>query len=164
MATGDTLLIFTAPGNEPPASNYATLDSRNLHPLLDFDDSSDESAVFTAVMPRHYDGGGLTAHVVGSWTSDTNNAHTTQIDISLERIGDGQLDIDGDSFAAAQSATLTVPATSGLTDQASAAFSDGAQMDNIASGELFRLKVTCNTAAGDHSGDFELHSIELVET
>ena len=60
MASGDTLLVFHPFDNEPPSANYATLDIRNLHPVLDFDDSTDESAVFSAVLPWAYSGGGLT--------------------------------------------------------------------------------------------------------
>ena len=43
MASGDTLLVFTPLHNEPPASNFATLDLRNLHPVLDFDPTTNES-------------------------------------------------------------------------------------------------------------------------
>ena len=56
MASGDTLLIFTPLHNEPPASNMATLDVRNGHPVLDFDATTNESAVFSGVMPQNYAG------------------------------------------------------------------------------------------------------------
>jgi len=52
MASGDTLLIFQPYNNSPPSGTYATLDTRNDHPVLDFDASTNESAVFSAVMPR----------------------------------------------------------------------------------------------------------------
>ena len=164
MASGDTLLIFTPGGNEPPGSNYATRDTRNNHPVLDYDDSTDESAVFTGVMPRHYGGNGITVYLTGSWTSDTNNAHTTQMEVSLERIGDAQQDTDGDGFASAKDVTLTVDSTSGKTDVASVGFSDGAELDNVAAGELFRVKVACDASDSSHTGDFELHAIELKES
>ena len=45
MSSGDTLLIFNPLHNEPPASNPATLDTRNQHPILDFDAATNESAV-----------------------------------------------------------------------------------------------------------------------
>jgi hypothetical protein len=165
MASGDTLLIFTPASNEPPDSSYATFDVRGSgHPVIDFDESADESAVFTGVMPDHYDGGGVTVYLTGSWTSDTNGAHTTQMEVSFERIGDAQQDVDTDGFASARDVTLTVDSTSGKTDVASVVFSDGAQIDNVAAGELFRLKVICDTSDSDHSGDFELHSVKLTET
>lgn len=45
MASGDTLLIFTPQCNEPPAVDFATLDLRNSHLVLDFDATAIESAV-----------------------------------------------------------------------------------------------------------------------
>ena len=48
MASGDTLLTFTPASNEPPATVFATLDTRNAHPVLDFDDAANEDAVFSA--------------------------------------------------------------------------------------------------------------------
>ena len=71
MATGDTLAVFTPKSNVPPTSNGATLDQRNNHLVLDFDDTTDESAVFESFLPEHYDGGGLTVTLVWMATSAT---------------------------------------------------------------------------------------------
>jgi len=54
MPTNDTLAIWTPLANEPPSTAYATLDTRNAQPVLDFGDAVDASAVFSGVMPRHY--------------------------------------------------------------------------------------------------------------
>lgn len=163
MASGDTLLIFTPFCAEPPTSNYATLDTRNSHPVLDFDASTNESTVFSAIMPQSYDGGGVTVYLHYSMTSDV--ALTVDWDVAFERIGDQQLDIDADSFATANSVDdTTVPATSGNVDVVSVAFTDGAQMDSVAVGELFRLKVTRDAASDDATGDAELHAVEIRET
>ena len=163
MASGDTLLTFHPYNNEPPASNYATLDLRNLHPVLDFDDTTNEYAVFSAIMPRNYAGGGITAYIHYSMT--TAEADTIDWDLAFERIGDQQLDIDGDSFAAVQSVdNTTVPGTSGLVDIVSIAFANGAEMDSVAVGELFRIKVNRDATNDDASGDAELHAIEIKET
>jgi len=164
MASGNTLIVFTPRCNEPPSSNAATPDVRNGHPVLDFDDTTDEAAVFSGVMPRHYAGGGVTVYATGSWTSDTTNTHTSQLEVSFERIGDAQQDVDADGFAAAKDLTLTVPATSGLTDVGSVAFADGAEMDQVAAGELFRLKLALDASDSTHTGDFELHAVEIKET
>ena len=59
MASGDSLVIFTPLSNEPPSSNFATFDTRNAHPVLDFDDTTEEKVVFTGIMPRNYAGGGV---------------------------------------------------------------------------------------------------------
>jgi hypothetical protein len=165
MASGDTLLIFTPLHNEPPASNNATLDTRNSHPCLDFDASTDESAVFTAIMPRHYAGGGLTVYLHWAASSDNNNAHVCVWDAAFERDLDGVLDLDGDSFAAAQSSSGNPDGTLGVMTQTTIAFTDGAQMDSIAAGEQFRLKITRDVSAPDDmTGDAEIFSIEIKET
>lgn len=164
MASGDTLIVFTPRCNEPPSSSAATPDVRNQHPVLDFDDTAQESAVFSAVLPRHYGGGGVTVYITGSWTSDTTDTHTTRLKVSFERIGDAQQDVDGDGFATGKDCTLAVPATSGLTDVGSVGFSDGAEMDQVAAGELFRLKLTLDASNSTHTGDFELHAVEIKET
>ena len=163
MASGDTLLIFTPLHNEPPAANYATLDTRNAHPCLDFDAGTNEDAVFSAVMPRSYAGGGVTVYLHYAMTSA--EADTVDWDVAFERIGDQQLDIDGDSFAAVQSIdNITVPGTTGLVDIVNAPFANGAEMDSVAVGELFRLKITRDATNDDAAGDAELLAVEIKET
>jgi len=163
MASGDTLLIFTPLHNEPPASNAATFDVRNAHPVLDFDAATSEDAVFSGVMPQHYGGGGVTVYI--HYSMATATANTIDWDAAFERIGDGQQDVDSDSFAAANSEDdTTVPGTSGHVDVVSIAFTDGADMDSVAAGELFRLKVTRDAASDDATGDAELHAVEIRET
>ena len=163
MATGDTLLIFTPLHNEPPASNPATLDTRNQHPVLDFDAATNEDAVFSAVMPRSYAGGGLTVYI--HYAMSSAESGDVDWDVAFERIGDQQLDIDADSFAAVQSVdNTTVPDTSGLVDIVSVAFTDGAQMDSVAVGEGFRMKVTRDAASDTAAGDAELRFVEVKET
>jgi len=163
MASGDTLVIFTPHSNEPPSSNFATLDTRNLHPVLDFDATTNEDAVFSGVMPQIYAGGGVTVFLHYAMTSAV--ALTVDWDVAFERIGDQTLDIDADSFAAVNSVdNTTVPATAGLVDIVSVAFTDGADMDSVAVGELFRLKVTRDAASDDATGDAELLAVEIRES
>lgn len=168
MASGDTLLIFHPYNNEPPSSNYATLDTRNLHPVLDFDASTDEEAVFSAVMPQHYAGTtGVTVYIHYSMSSATSGNVVWQV--AFERVGDQQLDVDSDSFAAFNgSGQVAVPATSGLVDVVGIAFTDGADMDSVAVGEKFRLKIRRDaddtSATDDATGDAEIHAIEIRET
>lgn len=162
MASGDTLAVFTPLHNEPPASGYATLDTRNSHPVLDLDAAANEDAVFSGVMPQHYAGGGVTVYLHYAMSSATSG--DVDWDVAFERIGDQQLDIDGDSFAAVNSADNTVvPGTSGLVDVVSVAFTAGADMDSVAAGESFRLKVTRDAASDTATGDAELIKVELRE-
>jgi len=164
MASGDTLLIFHPYNNEPTATVYATLDTRNQHPCLDFDASTNESAVFSSVMPQHYAGTtGVTVYLHYAMSSAV--ADTVDWDVAFELIGDQDLDIDGDSFAAVNSVDdTTVPDTAGLVDIVSVAFTDGADMDSVAVGDSFRLKVTRDAVSDDAAGDAELYKVELRET
>lgn len=163
MASGTTLLIFVPQCNEPPSSNAATPDIRNQHPVLDFDDTTNESAVVSAVMPRSYAGGGVTVYLHYAMTSATSG--DVDWDVAFERIGDQQQDIDSDSFASVQSVdNTTVPGTCGNVDIVSIAFTNGAQMDSVAVGEGFRLKMTRDAASDTATGDAELRFVEIKET
>jgi len=85
--------------------------------------------------------------------------------VAWERIGDQQQDIDSDGFAAANSVdNTTVPGTSGNVDIVNVTFTDGADMDSVAVGEGFRLKVTRDAASDTASGDAELLRVEIKET
>lgn len=164
MASGNTLCVFFPQDNEPPSSNYATYDVRNGHPVLDFADSgTNESAIFTGLMPRNYSGGGVTVYIHYAMTSAVSG--DIDWDVEFERIGDGSQDIDSDGFASAQSVdNTTVPATSGHVDIVSIAFTDGAQMDSVAVGETFRIRVTRDGVSDTASGDAELRAVEIKET
>ena len=164
MASGDTLVVFHPYNNEPPASAYATLDTRNSRPCLDFDASSNESAVFSSVMPQHYaQTTGVTVYI--HYAMSTAEANTVDWDAAFELVGDQDYDIDGDGFAAVNSTDdTTVPATSGLVDIISIAFTDGADMDSVTPGDGFRLQITRDASSDDATGDAEVYWVEIRET
>jgi hypothetical protein len=163
MASGDTLCIFTATSNDPPATNYATLATRNAHPVLQFDATTQESALFTAVLPRNYAGGGVTVYI--HWTAATATTGTIGWLVSFERMSDDTTDLDSDSFATAQTVTAaTVPGTTGVMKVTNVAVTNGANMDSIAVGESFRLKVDRDVANDTAAGDAEIHAVEIKET
>lgn len=167
MATTNIMAVFGPTDNEPPSANYATLDTRNGHPVLDFDGATDEEAVFTSILPRHYAGGGLTVKIHVAFTSATSGSGRIQADI--ERIDASSLDIDADSFTGTfQSAGVTAPGTSGQVVVASIAFTSGAQMDSLAAGEPFRLKIRRDadgtSGTDDITTDMELVAVEVMET
>lgn len=166
MASGDLLLVFTPLHNEPPASAYATPDLRNGHVVLDFDGATDEEAVFSAILPRHYGGGGLTVTTWWAFTSATSGS--LRVQVAIERIDASSLDIDADSFASFQSAGGTAPGTNGQVIGVAVTFTSGAQMDSLVAGELFRLKVRRDadgtSGTDDITTDAELIGIEVRET
>lgn len=164
MASGDTLAIFTPLHNEPTATNFATLDNRNQHPVLDFDASTNEDAVFSSVMPQNYAGTtGVTVYI--HYAMSTATSGDIDWDAAFELIGDQQQDIDSDGFAAVNSVdNTTVPGTSGFVDIVSIAFTDGADMDSVAAGDSFRLKITRDAVSDTATGDAELVKVEIRET
>lgn len=165
MASGNSLVAFVATDNHPPASAYATPDVRNSHPVLNFDASSAEDACFHGVLPRHYAGGGLT--LVLAWMAATATSGNTMWKAAMERLEAGGTDLDADSFATAQAAAAAAAdAASGKLTYTAITMSSGANMDSLAVGETFRLKITRDAANGSDtmSGDAQLVSVEIRET
>jgi hypothetical protein len=163
MGSGQTLAVFYPSDNEPPAANPATLDLRNLRPCLDFDATTNETAIFTGVMPQHYAGGGVTVYIHWAASTDTTDTHHCFWDAAFELCTG--LDLDGDSFAAVNSLdTDHCNATSGIETVTAITFVDGADMDSVVAGALFRLLITRDAANDDMTGDAELLAVELKET
>jgi hypothetical protein len=164
MASGDSLVAFVATDNHPPGSNIATPDVRNTHPVLDFDASSQEGAIFSSVLPRHYGGGGVTARLF--WMASSATSGNVRWRVRLERHQANTDDLDADSFAGTGVlATAAAPGTSGQVQQTDLAIS-GSDLDAIAAGESFRLEVVrvAADAADTMAGDAELLAVELRET
>jgi hypothetical protein len=164
MASGQTLLVFTPQAGVPPLTNFATLDVRNNHTVWDFDAAVAEALHFESVLPRNYDGGGITATII--WSAATAVSGVTRWLVSFERHQEDVDDIDADSFATAQAVNATAPATNGARAYDTVAFTDGAQIDNLAEGESFRLRIQrdATNASDTMVGDAELARIELRET
>jgi hypothetical protein len=150
---------FTPYANEPPASIPATPDLRNSRPVLDFDGSTDEEAVFSDVLSPDYGSGGLTVDTYWAFTSATTGS--LRVQAAIERTDASGLDIDADSFAAFQSAGGSAPGTSGQVIKVTVTFTDGAQMDSVAAGELYRLKIR-RDADGTSGTDDIATDAELV--
>lgn len=159
-------MMWTAQGNQPPASAYATADTRNSHSVLDFDGSTDEEAVFGGVLSNDYAGGGLTCDTWWAFTSATSGS--LRVQAGIERIDASSLDIDADSFASFNSAGGTAPGTNGQVIVVTVTFTSGAQMDSLAAGEAFRLKIRRDadgtSGTDDITTDAELLRVTLRET
>jgi hypothetical protein len=54
--------------------------------------------------------------------------------------------------------------TSGNVDIVNVTFTDGADMDSVAVGEGFRMKITRDAASDTATGDAELRFVEIKET
>lgn len=164
MASGESLITFTAHSNEPPATNPAYFDTRNSHLVLTFDAASAWVAVFSGVLPRNYAGGGITARI--GWLAATATSGDVKWNAAFERHQDETDDLDADSFASAQTVTVTAPAASGAMQYSDIAFTGGAQIDSLAAGESFRIKLTRDAAdvADTMTGFAQVKTLELRET
>lgn len=166
MASNDSLLIFTPHSNEPPASAFATLDTRNGHLVLDFDGATDEEAVFPGILPNNYAGGGLTVTLFVMFTSATSGNSRWQA--AIERHQASTTDLDTDDFAAFQSNGVAAPGTSGEIVTCAITFTSGGQMDSLVAGESFRLKIRRDadgtSGTDDIASDAELLRVHVTES
>ena len=172
MASGDTLLILTPLDNSPPATVYATLDAMvgasspvESIPVLDFDDTTAEYADFYCEMPRNYAGGGIT--ITFAWSAAAT-ANTAVLRAAFRRVANNGTDLDTTAFTYDFNTTgaLTPPTTVGKVTYSTLTFTNGADMDSVAVGEYFILRVGRAPADGNDTlvGDLSIHAIELKET
>jgi hypothetical protein len=162
MASGDTLLEWFPANGEPPATVYATFITRNGILVAEFDDSAaTEGLIFRGVLPNHYGGSGLTLEI--HWMGKTATTGNVVWGGEIER---GNTDLDSDSFATQQTATGAANGTSGIETVTNITFSNGANMDSLAAGEAFRLRVSRLGSNGSDTmtGDAQLISLHLKET
>ncbi len=164
MASGDTLLVIPPGLAELPASAFATFDARNVALILDFDDTTDESAEFPGFMPRHYGGGGITVTI--GWMATTAITGNVVWNVAFKSFTEDADDLDTKAFAAANAVTDAAPSAAGEVKNATVTFTDGADMDSVAAGEYFRMELTrdADNASDTLVGDAELLFIEIKET
>lgn len=151
-----TYATFTRVHNKAPAVNAAANDTRNNIDVLDFDDTTDESAVFMDIMPEgSLLSSGLTVKIHWSATSATTGDVTWGV--QFERMTS---DIDADSFDTATTGSTTCSGTNGTPVVTSITATN---IDGIVAGSLYRLKVYRDANAGTDTmvGDAELIAVEV---
>jgi hypothetical protein len=151
-------IFFSPLGNQPPATSYATADTRNSIAVLDFDASTDESARFVGVLPPGIIlSSGLKVRIF--WTATSATSGTCRWGASIERMN---TDIDSDSFGGAGTAGTTTNGTSGIVNITEITLTD---IESITEGELFRLRVFRDadgeSGTDDMTGDAELLLVEV---
>jgi hypothetical protein len=163
MATGDHLCSFSCLAAELPNTGFPTFGLRNDHAILSFDATADNTAYFSGVLPDHYDGGGLDVEI--HWCAATATGNTCVWAIDIDRIGEGQQNIGGNSWAGAQTASATAPGTAGLVDIHTDSFTTGSQMDGLLKNEMFFLSIMRDVDPTDNmSGDAQLLQVVIRET
>jgi hypothetical protein len=153
-----TYAVFTAEHNQPPATAFATLDTRGTGiAVLDFDAATDESAVFVGVIPEGASlGSGLKVFL--HWMASTATSGNCRWGVQFEKSG---TDLDTDSFDTATEAHSAANGTSGIETVTEIT---ATAIDSLAAGNRFRLKVFRNAddATNDTmTGDAELIAVEV---
>jgi hypothetical protein len=151
-----TYRVWDAIQGQPPAANYATLDTRNGIAVLDFDASTDESTIFVGIIPES---AVLTSglKIIIKWMATSATSGNVVWGAQVERCN---TDLDSDSFDTAATATSAANGTSGVITSETITQTN---IDGVAAGELFRLKVYRDADNGSDSmtGDAEIIAVEL---
>lgn len=152
-----TYAVFTPLMNQPPASNFATLDTRNSEAVLDFDDTTEESAVFVGVIPEAASlGSGLIVRI--TWMATSATSGNVRWGVQFEKYGTDQ---DSDSFDTATEAHTATSGTSGIEVVTAITCTT---IDSLAAGDKFRLKIyrdVSDTTNDTMTGDAEITAVEL---
>jgi hypothetical protein len=152
-----TLARFTPRENQPPATAFATLDTRNSIAVLDFDAAVDESAIFSGVIPENANlASGLQIRL--AWMATSATSGNCRWGVQIERC---TTDLDADSFDTATEATGAANGTSGIATLTSITVT---AIDGLTAGDTFRIRVFRNAddATNDTmTGDAELIAIEV---
>ncbi|TPV96161.1 MAG: hypothetical protein B7733_06335 [Myxococcales bacterium FL481] len=168
MASGDPVVQIL--GEMPPDANFATLDTRTGGStpaeevtVWDFDASTVEYVDYKCRL-HGYDGGGLTFRIF--WMASTATADECRWEIAIRRVADDAEDVDSSHSYTYNAVDATAPSASGEVDYATITFTDGADMDSWADGEvaIVRLRRNASDAADDMTGDAELVSLVGEET
>lgn len=168
MASGDPVVQILR--ELPPGANFAPLTRRaggstpaESALVWAFDAATIEYMDFLCRLVG-YDGGGLTFTLPWSAASATSNA--CRWGIAIRRLQDDAEDIDTSQTYDFNDVDDTAASVSGELSYPTIAFTDGADMDSWANGELAVVRVRRNAShANDNmTGDAELWGISGVET
>lgn len=152
-----TYAVFDAMRFQPPASAYATFDTRNSIAVLDFDAASDESAFAVGVLPESaVVSSGLKVRI--HWLATTATSGNVRWRVAFEKM---TTDLDADSFDTAAEATGAANGTSGIETITEIAVTT---IDSLTAGDIYRLRITrvgTDATNDTMSGDAELLAVEV---
>jgi hypothetical protein len=152
-----TLAFFTPMTSQPPATSFATLDTRNSIAVLDFDAASVESTTWVGIIPEGANlASGIAAYL--HWKSTDQTSGNVRWRVEFER---GNTDADSDSYDTATEGTSAANATSGISTVATITCT---AIDGIVAGDQYRVRVSRvgNDATNDTmANDAELVAVEL---
>lgn len=172
MASGNVLGVFSPLASCGPASTAAQFDTiagastpAEAVPVLAFDSTTAEYADFYGVLPAHYAGGGLTLtfkHSCGTATGGVTYR------AAFRRIQEDAEDLDTTAFTYDFNDVdiATLPSAAGEVNFDDITFTSGADMDSLAAGEPFILRIARNPADANDTAaaDARVHMLYLKET
>lgn len=171
MASGDTLLTLNVGNAHPTQTAAATYEPltggsspAETFPRYAFDDTTVEYLDFHGlVLPEAYAGGGLTVSIRWGAAAATNKGIWAA---AIRRHND-----DGEDLSASHSYsyqdTGDIDPPSGVGEEAydDITFTNGAQMDNLAAGESFNLRLRRPAPSGTKiTGDMYFYELQIKET
>jgi len=150
-----------------PAATFATFDTRatgstpaGAVPVYDFDDTTAEYLDLFCRL-EGYGGGGLT--ITFDWSATTATTNNVRWGAAIRAIPDDAEDVDvSHSYAYNDASDDTAPSASGERSRVSITFTDGADMDSLADGESFILRIRRTAATSNMTGDAELWAWTVV--
>ena len=156
MAT--TRIILLPGAAHYPSSDFPALSQIGspARPCLLFDDTTDETAYWTAIAWQGLSGA-LTAVIHYRCADATSGTAAWQV--AVEAVGDGE-EVHTGSFDTQNVGTGTVPGTTTYEDQISVTLTND---DSVAPGDLIRFAVNRDVSGDSVSNDLALLAVEIRE-
>ncbi|MDH3450926.1 MAG: hypothetical protein OEN20_00795 [Gammaproteobacteria bacterium] len=168
MASGDPLIPLDAWSGVPASIAGATFGTitgaTEVYQCANFDDTTIQYLDFMCEMPSAYGGGGITVKIRWAAASATN---AVVWQAALRRIEDDVDDIEtSHTYDYNAAAAATAPTVIGELSFDTITFTNGADMDSVAAGDLFVLRIRrkADDAGDTMSGDARLISVNVTET
>jgi hypothetical protein len=151
------LSYFTALDNIPPGGGFATLDTRNSIPVLNFDAALNESGIFQGIIPT---GSNLISgiRVNVEWIALTGILGNVFWGARFENANH---DLDGDSFGPFATGVSATNGTAGIISTLSL---NCTAIDSLSQGDSFRLHIVRSgaNALDTLAGDAQLLYVDLL--
>lgn len=172
MASGNILNAWGSQDGRPPGTLAAAFSilvggstPAESVPCVDFDGAGAvEYMDYYGVLPPHYAGGGLTLTLIWAAAANTNNVIWQA---AIRRRADDAEDLDtSQTYDYNASAAATAPSAIGEESYDNITFTSGADMDLLAAGEAFilRIKRDSTHASDTMTSDARLTELVLKET
>lgn len=167
MASGDAVLIvyrsmtLGANGATPEILDGGSTIVEKID-VWQFDDTAVEYLDFLVAL-EGYEGGGLTIKLKWSAEAAVNEC---EWEVAFRRFADDAEDLDSSHTYLFNAVTATAPSAINEVSYDDITFTDGADMDSFADGEIAVMRLRRNATSGndDLVGDANLWSIHGIET